>query len=62
MRARSAAIDGWAKVVRDGGTITLLCSSQCDRASRCHRSLLRELIEKRAAGRFSDGPEGQAGT
>jgi len=34
-----------AKRVRDGETITLLCSSACDRESRCHRSLLKELIE-----------------
>jgi uncharacterized protein YeaO (DUF488 family) len=28
-----------------GETITLLCSSACERESRCHRSLLVELIE-----------------
>jgi uncharacterized protein YeaO (DUF488 family) len=28
-----------------GETITLLCSSACERESRCHRSILRELIE-----------------
>ena len=47
MRAQIAAIEELAALVRAGGTITLLCSSQCDRESRCHRSLLRELIEKR---------------
>ena len=31
--------------VRAGETITLLCSSACVRESRCHRSLLKELIE-----------------
>ena len=31
--------------VRAGETITLLCSSACERESRCHRSILRELIE-----------------
>lgn len=31
--------------VCSGETITLLCSSACERESRCHRSLLRELIE-----------------
>lgn len=35
-----------AKRVENGETITLLCSSACTRESRCHRSLLRELIEK----------------
>ncbi len=34
-----------AKRVRDGETITLLCSSACVRESRCHRSILKELIE-----------------
>ena len=47
MRGQTAAIDALADVVRAGGTVTLLCSSQCDRESRCHRSLLRELIERR---------------
>jgi uncharacterized protein YeaO (DUF488 family) len=31
--------------VRAGETITLLCSSACVRESRCHRSILKELIE-----------------
>ena len=48
MRAQTAAIDALAKRVAAGETITLLCSSQCVRESRCHRSLLRELIEKSA--------------
>jgi uncharacterized protein YeaO (DUF488 family) len=34
-----------ADKVRAGETITLLCSSACVRESRCHRSILRELIE-----------------
>jgi len=32
-----------------GKTITLICSSACDRESRCHRSLLRNLIEQQVA-------------
>lgn len=35
--------------VRSGETVTLLCSSACVRESRCHRSLLAELIETEAA-------------
>ena len=31
--------------VAAGETITLLCSSQCVRESRCHRSLLKAMIE-----------------
>src|SRR4051812_14788570 len=34
------AIDALAKWVGAGETLTLLCSSQCVRESRCHRSLL----------------------
>ena len=33
-----------------GETVTLLCSSACERESRCHRSLLAELIEAAAGG------------
>ena len=32
--------------VRSGETLTLLCSSQCTREDRCHRSLLKQLIER----------------
>jgi uncharacterized protein YeaO (DUF488 family) len=49
MRAQNAAIDELAKRMAAGETITLLCSSACVRESRCHRSLLRELIESRIA-------------
>ena len=46
-RANAELIDALAKRVAAGETITLLCSSACTRESRCHRSLLRELIEAR---------------
>lgn len=36
-----------AEKLAAGKTITLLCSSACDDASRCHRTLLKELIEAR---------------
>ena len=39
------AITELAKRVVAGESITLLCSSSCDRESRCHRSLLKALIE-----------------
>jgi uncharacterized protein YeaO (DUF488 family) len=32
-----------------GETITLLCSSACADERRCHRSILKRLIEERAA-------------
>ena len=47
MNAQVDRIDALAERVKAGETITLLCSSQCRRESRCHRSLLKELIEKR---------------
>lgn len=48
MRQQTPAIRELAHRVAAGETITLLCSSQCTRESRCHRSLLRELIEHEA--------------
>ena len=42
-------ISDLARRVTGGQTITLLCSSACVRESRCHRSLLKELIEKEMA-------------
>ena len=45
-RQNKELIELLAKRVRDGETITLLCSSACTREPRCHRSLLRQLIEK----------------
>ena len=46
MRGQMKLIDDLAKRVAAGETITLLCSSACERESRCHRSLLSDLIEK----------------
>lgn len=45
-RKNKALIDSLAAEVRSGKTVTLLCSSACVRESRCHRSLLKELIEQ----------------
>lgn len=47
-RKNSPLIADLAKRVRSGETVTLLCSSACVREARCHRSILKELIE--AAG------------
>lgn len=46
MRQQRDAIAALAARVAGGETITLLCSAQCERESRCHRSLLKSLIEK----------------
>jgi uncharacterized protein YeaO (DUF488 family) len=43
-------IEELAGKVRAGGMITLLCSKACEEEGRCHRSLLRALIEKAVAG------------
>ncbi|HEX3358102.1 MAG TPA: DUF488 family protein [Tepidisphaeraceae bacterium] len=45
-RANAGLIAELAARSKAGETITLLCSSACDRESRCHRSILREMIEK----------------
>lgn len=41
-------IDGFAKNHLRGETITLLCSSACTDESRCHRTLVKALIERAA--------------
>ena len=49
MGGQRARIDELAGRVRAGGTVTLLCSSACADDERCHRSLLRALIEEAVA-------------
>lgn len=49
MRAQEELIAELAALVAEGKTITLLCSSACEDASHCHRTLLRQLIEERVA-------------
>jgi uncharacterized protein YeaO (DUF488 family) len=41
-------IEGFASRVRAGETITLLCSSACVDPARCHRTIVKELIERAA--------------
>jgi uncharacterized protein YeaO (DUF488 family) len=45
MIAQCATISDLAQRVLNGEQITLLCSSACTRESRCHRSVLKALIE-----------------
>ena len=52
MRAQRPRIDELASKVLHGQAITLLCASSCIDERRCHRSLLRELIEKRLRAAF----------
>ena len=49
MQAQEESIDMLAEKVAAGRTITLLCSSACTDKTHCHRTLLRQLIEERAA-------------
>ena len=60
MKAQQFWIDGFAKNVLAGETLTLLCSSACVDEARCHRSLLRRLIEE-AADRMSAQQSGVPG-
>lgn len=57
-----ARVQELADRVHLGETITLLCSSACIRESRCHRSLLAELIAEAAGSNLHDGatPDGPA--
>jgi uncharacterized protein YeaO (DUF488 family) len=47
MKGQGETIDLLAEKVAEGKTITLLCSSFCMKEARCHRSILKELIEAR---------------
>jgi len=47
MELRTELIDEIAQMVAEGKTVTLLCSSACEDASHCHRTILQGLIEKR---------------
>jgi uncharacterized protein YeaO (DUF488 family) len=57
-RKNAELIASLAKRVQGGETITLLCSSACVRESRCHRSILRELIEGAMAPGSADASAG----
>jgi len=46
MKAQKERIAQLAARLKNGETITLLCSSACVREARCHRSLLKVLIEE----------------
>ena len=46
MKAQKGRIKELAQRLKNGETLTLLCSSACLRESRCHRSLLKVLIEE----------------
>lgn len=41
-------LEGLAARVRRGDTVTLLCSSACVDPARCHRTLVKRLVEEAA--------------
>ncbi len=45
MRAQQGVIDAIARRASAGETFTLCCSSACTDPERCHRTLLKRLIE-----------------
>ena len=55
MASQAERIGELARRVAAGATVTLLCSSACTDAERCHRTLLGRLIERRLASRPSGG-------
>ena len=59
MRQRKEKVAALAYRVAAGESVTLLCSSACDRASRCHRSVLKGLIEAEITRRTTE-PGGDA--
>ena len=48
MKRQRYWIESFARRVRAGETITLLCSSACVDPARCHRTLVKQLIETAA--------------
>ena len=48
-----------AGLLAEGATITLLCSSACTDASHCHRTLLRNLIERQIEQRGNSAATGK---
>jgi uncharacterized protein YeaO (DUF488 family) len=70
MEAETETLGVLVEKLREGKTFTLLCSSACADPSRCHRTLLKELLEQLAAsapgggdagGRSGDGAAGEPG-
>lgn len=52
-------IEGFAKRVRGGETLTLLCSSACTDPARCHRTILKRMLEDAA---FPPAPSAPSAT
>jgi uncharacterized protein YeaO (DUF488 family) len=50
MKKQTDRLNQLVERLRHGETITLLCSSACVHEQRCHRWLLKQLLEKMLAG------------
>jgi uncharacterized protein YeaO (DUF488 family) len=61
MQKQSFWIHNLATLHARGETVTLLCSSACTDEARCHRSLLRRLIEDEAVRLREAQPETRRG-
>lgn len=61
MRAQRFWIHNLAELHARGETVTLLCSSACTDEARCHRTLLRGLIEAEAVSIASSNRGANAG-
>jgi len=55
MLAQTPRIAQLVERVAQGETLTLLCSSACVDASRCHRTLLKGLLEEKLSEKPKDG-------
>jgi uncharacterized protein YeaO (DUF488 family) len=51
MAAQAAAVEELAAKVRAGETVTVLCAKACTDEERCHRTVLKRLIESAAVAR-----------
>jgi uncharacterized protein YeaO (DUF488 family) len=49
MQLAQSWIADFARCARDGTNLTLLCSSACTDETRCHRTIVKQLIEEAAA-------------
>jgi uncharacterized protein YeaO (DUF488 family) len=50
MKDREDRIEDLARSVAKGDAIALLCSNACVDPERCHRTLLKDLVERKSAG------------
>lgn len=59
MKRQRYWLEGFAAHLRKGDTITLLCSSACTDPARCHRTIVRSLLEDAARRAEAPALEGE---